>query len=54
MVAVKRRWVPYFFLSPYILFYLAFGLIPMVFSLYVSLTSWNGIGEKTFIGLGQL
>ncbi|KRE33934.1 carbohydrate ABC transporter permease [Paenibacillus sp. Soil522] len=51
MVAVKRRWVPYFFLSPYMLFYLAFGLIPMVFSLYVSLTSWNGIGDKTFVGL---
>ncbi|WP_169091631.1 carbohydrate ABC transporter permease [Paenibacillus sp. PL91] len=51
MLALKRKWVPYFFLSPYILFYLAFGLIPMVFSLYVSLTSWNGIGEKTFVGL---
>ncbi|MDQ8739383.1 sugar ABC transporter permease [Paenibacillus sp. LHD-38] len=51
MDAVKRRWVPYFFLSPYLLFYLAFGLIPMIFSLYVSLTSWNGIGEKTFVGL---
>lgn len=50
MDAAKRRWVPYFFLSPYILFYLAFGLFPIVFSLYVSLTSWNGINEKTFVG----
>ncbi len=51
MITAKRKWVPYFFLSPYLLFYLAFGLVPIVFSFYVSLTSWDGIGEKTFVGL---
>ncbi|MFC4102529.1 carbohydrate ABC transporter permease [Paenibacillus xanthanilyticus] len=51
MNAAKRRWVPYLFLSPYMLFYVAFGLIPILFSFYVSLTSWDGIGEKTFVGL---
>ncbi|GGG03407.1 carbohydrate ABC transporter permease [Paenibacillus abyssi] len=48
---VKKSWVPYFFLSPYILFYLAFGLIPILFSFYVSLTSWDGISSRTFVGL---
>ncbi|MGG1314472.1 carbohydrate ABC transporter permease [Cohnella laeviribosi] len=51
MNAAKKRWVPYAFLSPYLLFYLAFGLFPIVFSFYVSLTSWDGIGDKTFVGL---
>lgn len=51
MNTVKRRWVPYFFLSPYVLFYLAFGLIPILFSFYVSLTSWDGITGKKFVGL---
>lgn len=51
MDSAKRRWVPYVFLSPYLLFYAAFGLIPIIFSFYVSLTSWDGIRDKTFVGL---
>mgnify|MGYP000933517952 CR=1 FL=1 len=51
METAKRRWVPYVFLSPYLLFYAAFGLFPILFSFYVSLTSWDGIKEKTFVGL---
>jgi cellobiose transport system permease protein len=48
---VKRKWVPYIFLSPYILLYVTFGFIPILFSLYVSFTSWDGIRDKTFVGL---
>jgi cellobiose transport system permease protein len=48
---IKKKWVPYLFISPYFLFYAAFGLFPILFSLYVSFTSWDGIGEKTFVGL---
>ncbi len=51
MNSVKRRWVPYFFLSPYLILYIAFGFIPILFSLYISLTSWDGISGKTFVGL---
>lgn len=51
MNTAKKRWVPYAFLSPYVLFYAVFGLFPIVFSFYVSLTSWDGIGNKTFVGL---
>jgi len=50
MNAANKRWVPFAFLSPYLLLYLAFGLFPIVFSFYVSLTSWDGIGGKTFVG----
>jgi multiple sugar transport system permease protein/cellobiose transport system permease protein len=51
MEAAKRRRMPYLFLSPYLLFYAAFGLFPIIFSFYVSLTDWDGIRDKTFIGL---
>jgi multiple sugar transport system permease protein/cellobiose transport system permease protein len=51
MSTIKRKWVPYIFLSPYILLYVTFGFIPILFSLYVSFTSWDGIKDKTFIGL---
>jgi cellobiose transport system permease protein len=53
MDTAKRKWVPYFFLSPYLLFYLVLGLIPIIFSFYVSLTSWDGISGKTFVGLAN-
>lgn len=36
---------------PYFLLYVAFGLFPILFSLGVSFTSWDGIGEMTFVGL---
>jgi cellobiose transport system permease protein len=51
MTTVKRKWVPYVFLSPYILLYFTFGFIPIIFSLYVSFTSWDGIKDKKFVGL---
>ncbi|WP_027092911.1 carbohydrate ABC transporter permease [Cohnella thermotolerans] len=53
MHTVKKNWAPYAFLSPYMLFYTVFGLFPIVFSFYVSLTSWDGIGDKTFVGLAN-
>lgn len=51
MNAMRGRSATLFFLTPYFVMYLAFGLIPILFSLYVSFTSWNGIGDKTFVGL---
>jgi ABC-type sugar transport system permease subunit len=46
----KHRW-PYVFISPFFLLYAVFGLFPMLFSLYLSLTEWKGVGEIKFIGL---
>lgn len=47
----KKNWMPYLFISPYFLCYFAFGLFPILFSLYISFMSWNGIGEMKFVGL---
>ncbi|NHN29848.1 sugar ABC transporter permease [Paenibacillus sp. S3N08] len=38
-------------ITPYFFLYIAFGLFPILFSLVISLTKWDGIGEMTFIGL---
>ena len=46
----KKR-APYFMIAPYFLLYAAFGLFPILFSLAISFTSWNGIGEAAFVGL---
>ncbi|TBL80474.1 sugar ABC transporter permease [Paenibacillus thalictri] len=38
-------------ISPYFLLYAAFGLFPILFSLYISFTKWDGIGTMSWIGL---
>jgi ABC-type sugar transport system permease subunit len=42
---------PYIFISPFFILYAIFGLFPMVFSLILSVTEWNGVGPLRFNGL---
>lgn len=42
---------PYLFALPFVLCYAAFQLYPLVYSFFLSLHDWNGIGDKTFVGL---
>jgi multiple sugar transport system permease protein len=45
---------PYVFISPFFILFLMFGVFPMIFSIYVSLTSWDaisGLGGMKFVGL---
>jgi lactose/L-arabinose transport system permease protein len=46
---IRSRW-GYLFVSPFFIFYAIFGLYPMLFSIYLSLTSWKGVGPLTFVG----
>ena len=46
-----HRWVPYGFLSPFLLLYAVFLLIPTVIALWISLHSWTGIGPMRWVGL---
>lgn len=48
---MTKKSAPYTMIAPYFILYFAFGLFPMLFSLGVSFTKWDGIGEATFIGL---
>ena len=43
-------WQPYIFIAPFFIIYLAFSLYPVLYSFFVSLHRWDGIGEKAFIG----
>ncbi|WP_248930812.1 carbohydrate ABC transporter permease [Paenibacillus hamazuiensis] len=45
-----RIW-PYLFILPFVALYVLFHFYPVAYSLYLSLTEWNGVGPKTFIGL---
>ncbi|HSV84931.1 MAG TPA: sugar ABC transporter permease [Levilinea sp.] len=46
---IRSRW-GYLFVSPFFIFYAIFGLYPMLFSVYLSLTSWKGVGPLEYVG----
>ncbi len=52
----QRILAPYVFISPFFILFLIFGLFPMIFSIYVSMTSWDaisGLGGMKFVGLSN-
>lgn len=51
--ALKRNWPQYLAISPFYILFLVFGLFPIVFSLYISLHDWDGIGAMKWVGLAQ-
>jgi cellobiose transport system permease protein len=42
---------PYVFIAPFFIVFGLFGLIPLLFTGWVSLFAWNPIGKQEFIGL---
>lgn len=44
---------PYVFILPFFLLFLIFQLIPAIWTFYISLTNWKGIGTPEFCGLGN-
>lgn len=49
MTRSDRR-APYFFVSPFMIVFLAFTVGPALFAVYLSLHSWAGLGSMTFVG----
>lgn len=49
---VKARW-GYTFISPFFIFFAIFGLYPMLFSIYLSFTSWKGVGPLEFVAFAN-
>lgn len=57
-LSVHRRglrsfWPQYAAVSPFYVLFLVFGAFPILFSIYLSFTDWDGIGEIKFVGLQQ-
>lgn len=50
---LRKYWHLYAAISPFYLLFLAFGLIPVGFSLYLSLHRWDGLGSMEWAGLAQ-
>jgi cellobiose transport system permease protein len=53
---LDRRWraaAPYVFISPFYIIFLAFGLLPILFSLVVSVFDWRGTTPGGYVGLAN-
>lgn len=47
------RFGNYVFLIPAAVIYLSVIVVPVFYSLYISLFKWNGVSEKVFVGLNN-
>ncbi len=47
----QRKVVPYIFITPTMLIFTTFVLIPIVYAAYISFFKWNGISEPEFNGI---
>lgn len=53
----SQDWAPYIFVSPFVLLFLAFGLFPIIFSLYLVFHAWDpvqGVQSMQFVGMENL
>ncbi|SDS43283.1 carbohydrate ABC transporter permease [Microlunatus soli] len=50
---LKKFWPQYLSVAPFYILFLIFGLFPLVFSIYLSFTQWDGMGQMKFVGLAQ-
>ncbi|HIS25954.1 MAG TPA: sugar ABC transporter permease [Candidatus Pullilachnospira intestinigallinarum] len=50
----RREWMwAYIFIAPMVLGTLIFGIIPILYSVGLSLMRWDGLGDKVFVGLNN-
>ncbi|MGP5005310.1 carbohydrate ABC transporter permease [Brachybacterium tyrofermentans] len=50
---LKQTLPIYAAISPFYLLFAVFGLFPIVFSIVLSFTDWDGMGDISFVGLAQ-
>jgi ABC-type sugar transport system permease subunit len=50
---MNKKIVPYVMLTPYFLLYILFSLFPVIYSLGISFTRWDGIGKAVFVGFAN-
>lgn len=51
--SAARFWPQYLSIAPFYILFLVFGAFPIVFSIILSFTDWDGMGKMTFVGLKQ-
>ncbi len=49
----RQRIAPWVFLTPALLFFLIYVIVPIFRSMWISFFAWDGIGEATWVGIGN-
>lgn len=49
----KFEFSAYAFMIPAAVIYLSVIVVPVFYSLFISLFKWNGVSDKEFVGLGN-
>lgn len=50
---LKKYRAPYLFILPFFILFFVFQLIPTIWTVYISLTNWKGIGTPEFCGVAN-
>ncbi|WP_082881448.1 carbohydrate ABC transporter permease [Lederbergia galactosidilytica] len=45
------NWSPWAFVAPHLLIFSIFFLVPIIYGIYISFTSWDLVGKADFVGL---
>ncbi|TDE08339.1 carbohydrate ABC transporter permease [Jiangella asiatica] len=51
--SLLRYWREYLAISPFFILFAAFGLFPLLFAVYLSMVSWDGLGDIEWVGPDQ-
>jgi ABC-type sugar transport system permease subunit len=51
--SIPQKWIPYLFLVPALLMYFVWIIAPTFYTMYLSLTNWDGVSAPKFIGLAN-
>ncbi|MDP5055841.1 sugar ABC transporter permease [Marinomonas hwangdonensis] len=49
----QQQWMPVLFLAPAVIMFVVYVIFPILQSIWLSFYEWDGIGDKTFIGLSN-
>lgn len=53
MHSKQQQWMPFLFLTPAVVLFSVYVIFPIIQSIWLSFYEWDGLGEKTFIGLSN-
>ncbi|GIN40918.1 MULTISPECIES: carbohydrate ABC transporter permease [Heyndrickxia] len=47
------NWTPWFFITPHLVIFSLFFLVPILYGIYISFTNWDLVGKADFVGLAN-
>lgn len=51
--SLRHYWREYLSIAPFFILFACFGIAPLIYAVYLSMLSWDGLGEPSFVGFAQ-